>query len=221
MRHVLALVAALALVCLVVWVVFFSPLFALDPARVRVTGVEGDVATRVAALVDDQVGVPLPRLSESRIRERASGIVEVRSVEVLRRWPSGVELRVTPRTAVMGARTDSGFDLVDETGVVFGHADEAPAGAPVVEISASEDMRARAAEQVMTVWGSLSEAMRGQVALIRTDGRQASLELADGRTAQWGTSDESALKGRVLEVLVGQRQASHYDVSSPTRPVTS
>mgnify|MGYP001680284448 FL=1 len=44
--------------------------------------------------------------------------------------------------------------------------------------------------------------------------------LSDGARVRWGDASESALKARVLKVLLSQR-ASVYDVSSPHAPTTS
>ena len=49
---------------------------------------------------------------------------------------------------------------------------------------------------------------------------QVTLVLSDGARVRWGDASESALKARVLKVLLSQR-ASVYDVSSPHAPTTS
>ena len=53
------------------------------------------------------------------------------------------------------------------------------------------------------------------------DGHTLTLTLSQNRTVVWGTSEDSALKARVLAVLMTQRPATTYDVSSPKRSVTS
>ncbi len=43
----------------------------------------------------------------------------------------------------------------------------------------------------------------------------------DGRIIKWGDESDSQLKAQVLKLLLDQRPAQVYDVSTPARPVTS
>jgi cell division protein FtsQ len=50
----------------------------------------------------------------------------------------------------------------------------------------------------------------------------AVLELTRGRTVMWGSSEEGAVKARVLTALMkASPGAGHFDVSAPTAPAVS
>ena len=82
---------ALAVTAGLVWVVFFSPLLALDPEQVQVSG-QGttvDVA-QVREAATDEAGVPLPRIDTVGLREEILAMNAVKNVEITRAWPDGL-----------------------------------------------------------------------------------------------------------------------------------
>lgn len=206
----------------VIWVVFFSTLFALDPSRVIVEGNEEESlsSAQVLTSITPYEGVPLPRIPTSKIEESIESHLVVDDAEVTRRWPSGLRVSITLRTAVMAEKTANGYSLVDANAVAFQAVANAPSGLPLVSLAEGDD-RLDAATDAMTVWSSLSDSMKPQVASINANGSTVTLSLTSGASAAWGTPDENELKSQVLEVLISQRAASRYDVSSPAHPVTS
>ncbi|MFM7321018.1 MAG: cell division protein FtsQ/DivIB, partial [Armatimonadota bacterium] len=105
-----------------------SPRFLVDPARVEVTGVRGPLAKRILNIA----AVPAAnvfRLDVATIEHRVEEIPEIAGVEVLRRWPNRVELRVRHRSAATAVRTSSGrWFLADEGLVPFRAVSVPPAG---------------------------------------------------------------------------------------------
>ncbi|MFC7580827.1 cell division protein FtsQ/DivIB [Schaalia naturae] len=218
------LVAMLGTVAVVVWAVFASPLLRLSGDAVEVQGATGALsADEVRAAVEPFEGTPLVLLDTDEVARAVSALPLARDVTVARDWPDGVRVGVTVRTAAMAVSADGGVQLVDDQGVVVGEQAERPDGLPLAVLPDDGQAQARtqAAGQIGTVWAALPEDLRAQVGTISSDGAQVTLSLAGGQTVRWGTEEDSDLKARVLAVLLAQRPATTYDVSVPTRPVTS
>lgn len=221
-RAALAGLGGAILVGAAIWAVFFSALFALDSSRVIVEGNEEETlsSAQVLTSITPYEGVPLPRIPTSRIEESIESNLVVDDAEVTRSWPAGLRVSITLRTAVMAEKAANGYSLVDANAVAFQAVADVPSGLPLVSLTEGEN-RLDAATDAMTVWSSLSESMKSHVASIDANGSTVTLSLTNGASAAWGTPDENELKSQVLEVLVSQRAASRYDVSSPAHPVTS
>ena len=212
---------ALAAVALVVWGVFFSPLFALSASSVRVSGVEGTSvdAARVASAVAVFEGTPITRLDTGRVREAVMADVAVKNAVVSRRWPSGLTIEITARQGAMYEAAGSAYALVDSEGVAFATADAPPTGLPLVALP--EGDRQQAAADVLEAWDALDGGVRQEVESLASDGAQVTIALRGSRTVKWGTRGQAVPKAQVLAALLAQRPASTYDVSVPARPVTS
>ncbi|WP_160159419.1 cell division protein FtsQ/DivIB [Actinomyces culturomici] len=215
-------VAGIALVAAIVWALLFSPLLALDANRITVTGAQDGVisASEATAAATPYVGTPLPRVPTSSIAAAIEKNPVVAGAAVTRRWPAGLGIALTLREAAMVEGSQGAYRLVDSGGVAFRTVAELPDGLPVVSLPAEEG-RAEAAADALAVWNALGKVLQPQVALVSADGKTLTLSLTNGATVKWGTNEDSALKAKVLEVLVAQRGASVYDVSAPAHPVTS
>lgn len=204
-----------------VWLVLFSPLLAFDPHRIRVEGVQEGLISEddVAVTLDAYKGIPLPRVPTTKIAELIETNPVVADAQVRRAWPAGLDITLSLRTGAMVEANENGFTLVDASGVAFQRVSERPEGLPLVALPQGEE-RKNAAEDVVTVWSALGDLVKQRTSQITADSKSVTLSLDSGALVKWGTPDDSALKSRVLEVLVSQRSASVYDVSSPAHPVT-
>lgn len=216
-----SVLGALVAVSLVVWGIFFSPLFALSVSSVRVSGVEGTSvdAARIASAVAAFEGTPITRLDTGRVREAVMADVAVKDAVVSRRWPSGLMIEVTARQGAMCEAVGSSYALVDSEGVAFAAVDARPAGLPLVSLP--EEDRQQAAADVLEAWDALDGSVRQEVESLASDGAQVTIALRGSRTVKWGTRGQAVPKAQVLATLLAQRSASTYDVSVPARPVTS
>ncbi|MGO3795692.1 MAG: cell division protein FtsQ/DivIB [Pauljensenia sp.] len=219
--HILILVCSVAVLAGVVWGVLFSPLLALSAEEVAVSGADEDVSAQVSQAVAPFIGTPLPRLDTGAVVAAVEEVPLVRSAEATRQWPEGLSVVVQTRVAALAEKDGDGVDLVDDQGVAVSHADEVPDGMPLVTLPAAGDDRVRAAGAAESTWAALPEDVRAQVEQLSADGHMVTLALSGGRTVRWGTGEDGPLKAKVLAVLLAQRAASVYDVSDPTRPVTS
>jgi cell division protein FtsQ len=216
-RRVVAVVLAGGLAVSAVWLVFFSSVLAVSGVRVDGTHVLTDSVVRRAAQVP--LGGPLATADLEAVSRRVRRLPAVRSVDVSRAWPDRVRIDVTERRAVAVVREAGSGVLhgVDDHGVVFRTFHRRPAGLPLVRRAHGAGTAALA--EAASVAASLPPAVAARVAEVevRTIDR-ISLRLHSGRSVRWGSAEDSADKGRVLAVLLGEH-ASFYDVSVPGQPV--
>ena len=222
-RKVLWTSAVLVVLGGLAWLLFFSPVLALDVAEVEVRG-EGTVVdpAAVMAVVEPLDGTPLPRLDTVDLRRAVLDVPGVRAAEVAREWPHGLVITVVSREPVAAVPQEEGFVLLDVEGVQVGRSAEPPAGLPVISVPVGDDTRAMTA--VLTVLENLPEDLSAQVTAVSADSRDTvRLTLADGAVVEWGSADQPALKARVLAALraaPASAGAAVFDVSAPTMPIT-
>ncbi|WP_256970922.1 FtsQ-type POTRA domain-containing protein, partial [Cellulomonas iranensis] len=77
------------------WLLLLSPVLALDPQKVEVTGAGTVVAVdRVLAVVAERAGTPLPRLDTVGLRDAVLDVPGVREARVVREWPDGLAVQL-------------------------------------------------------------------------------------------------------------------------------
>ncbi|WP_454854634.1 cell division protein FtsQ/DivIB [Promicromonospora soli] len=218
-------VVAAAAVAGLVWAAFFSPLLALDPEQVQVTGQGTTVdAAQVRDAVTDQAGVPLPRLDTVGLREEILAMNAVKNVRISRVWPDGLAVALTSREPV--AAVPQGGDvyaLMDAEGVRVGTAEDAPDDLPAIVVSLSDgEAGRRAMDAALAVLGALPPRLAGDISTVSAATQDdVRTTLSDGRVIRWGSGAQVELKTKVAQVLLeAEPSATTIDVSSPALPVT-
>ncbi|WP_157803643.1 cell division protein FtsQ/DivIB [Luteimicrobium subarcticum] len=212
------------LVGVLVWVLFFSPLLAAQASQVRVVGA-GDLvdSARVEQIVGGAAGTPLPRLDTVAMREHLLDVPGVKDVAIVREWPRGLTVRITPRDPVAAVPDGSRYALLDVDATTIAEVSVPPAGVPVVRVPLGESSRP-ALDAVLTVVGALPESLSGEVVgASATTQDTVTLMLRGGQSVVWGSAQDSPLKVRVLTALRAAPQSRHakvFDVSAPDLPVT-
>lgn len=216
-RRSLVAVLLLGVIGAGVWLVFFSAVLAVSGVQVVGADVASPAAVRRAAAVP--MGGPLATADLDAVAARVDALPAVQSVDVSRAWPDRVRVHVTERTAVAVVDPGAGGTLrgVDAEGVLFRSYRTAPRSLPVIRRSGTPDAGALA--EAASVAGALPADLARRVAHVSVGTRdRIVLQLRSGSTVAWGSADQSALKARVLGVLLPQRAAA-YDVSVPGQPV--
>ncbi|MER6734074.1 cell division protein FtsQ/DivIB [Streptomyces puniciscabiei] len=205
--------------------------------RVRHVSVSGTLVLSPAEVLDAAdvpVGAPMISVDtegiEARLRQK---LPRIDSVDVVRSWPQGIGLKVTERTPVLLLRKSGDFVEVDHEGVRFATVSQAPKGVPALELSVSRTGSGAASSrrfgtdrlvrEAVRVAGALPAAVAGQTRTVQVRSYDdISLELADGRTVAWGSSENGRAKARTLTALMKAAPgARHFDVSVPTAPASS
>lgn len=220
LRKAGALVTALVAAAAVGWVVFYSPVLGLDPHQVVVKGTKDSPVAEadVRAVVDHHAAEPLPRLDTAALCSQLRAVHGVKDVQVVRDWPRGLTVTVTPRVAVAVVPDGDQVALVDPEGVRLGTGPDPPPGLPLVQADGD-----RALAAALSVVVALPPDLALQVATITAPTQDTvSLALTDGVEVLWGSGEDNALKAQVVATLRADEtitDVTTIDVSAPRRPV--
>lgn len=224
-RQAVGIAVAVTVLGALAWLLFFSPVLALDvrEVRVEIEGANSVVATdAVRAVVQPRDETPLPRLDTGAIRQDVLDVPGVREVSVSRDWPHGLTVTIVAREPVAAVPADGrkGFTLLDEAGVQVGHVAKAPEELPVVDVPAGD---ARTLRAVLDVVEQLPPALAQRVGSVSARTQDTvSMRLRGGLRVDWGSSAQTPLKAAVLGTLLGSdavKGAKVVDVSAPRMPI--
>src|SRR6478735_8150402 len=104
-RTVLVVVAVLAVVGALLWVVLGSSLLTVRTVQVR--GVTGGLAAQVADRADDQLDQPLARVDLDAVKRAVEEVPGASEVKVRRTWPHTLTIDVVARKPAAVLRTDT------------------------------------------------------------------------------------------------------------------
>jgi cell division protein FtsQ len=216
----------------VVWLLYGSQWLRVE--RVGVSGTAVLTPAQVREAADVPVGDPLVSVDtdaiEARLRRK---LPRIDTVDVSRSWPHGIVLKVVERTPVLLVEKGGKFTEVDDEGVRFATVSEAPKGVPTLKMtvsrssSAAPSLRRFGERRLMREAVRVADALPAEVArrtrVVEVRSYDAvSLELSDGRTVAWGSSEKGHAKARTLTALMKAAPgARHFDVSVPTAPASS
>jgi len=222
-RRQLAMIAGGVVGALVIaWLLFFSPVLALDTDQVTVSGAGSVVAVdQVLAVVDQRADVPLPRLDTITMRDEILDVPGVRGARVMRDWPHGISVTLVAREPVAAVPDGSRFALLDMDGVQVGRVDSAPKGLPVVDVPVGDK---RTLDAVLSVLEQLPDKVLADVKSVSARTQDTvTMNLRDGVRVDWGSATRTPLKIAVLDALRASKagkDAKVIDVSAPELPVT-
>ncbi|MFD6230617.1 FtsQ-type POTRA domain-containing protein [Streptomyces sp. NPDC060232] len=223
-----SLAAAVLLVAGGSWVLYGSSWLRVE--KVTATGTDVLTPEQVLSAAAVPVGAPLVSVDTDEIESRVRGrLPRIDSVDAVRAWPHGIGLKVTERKPVLLIKKDANFVEVDASGVRFDTVPKAPAGVPVLELSAGGSPSARRFDEerllheAVLVAGSLPAPIAGQTVQVTVGSYDSIvLELTGGRSVRWGSGEQSDAKGRALTALLkAAPKAVHFDVSVPTAPAAA
>lgn len=206
------IVAVVASIALLVWLVAFSPV--LGVRSVQVNGAKALTATQIEAAAAVPHGRPLLRVSTSAIEKRVEKLPQVGTATVSVSYPSTVVITVSERIAVGFFSTGGRYTLVDRTGRQFLTVAKAPKLPHLVAAGAAIDDPATV-QTLATIAGALTPGLRRIVTTVNAnDAQHVTLLLTAQRTVVWGNADRSADKVKVLTALL-HRKGQAFDVSDP------
>ena len=197
------------------YLVFLSPVLATR--QVEVSGTSLLSKEQILDVAAVPLGLPQARQDLGEVEARVAELPEVASVEARLAWPSTVQISVSERVLVYQRKLDGKVDWVDATGTIFHRTDEPTEGAPVVTTKTTDQ---RLLADIATVVSHLPEQVRADLDTMSAEAvDQITLKLSGRRKVEWGSADNSELKGEVLAALLAT-DASVYDVSAPLHPTT-
>jgi cell division protein FtsQ len=196
------------------WLIFASSVFDLRRIDVEGARIVSQEEIERAAGVED--GTPLARIDLAEVERRVEALAAVRTAEVARSWPHGIEVTLSEREAVAAVSKDGDTWALDSEGVLFAQIVAVPAGMP--EIHAGAWISQDALREGASVVAALPVRLSRQVAFV--DVRTVdniSLHMRNGDLVRWGNASQTDAKAAVLTLLLHQ-VGSVFDVSSPGQP---
>lgn len=217
-RRVFAVLVAVTVVAVLVWVLGWSSI--LGVSKVEVSGATSAEASAVAELVDVPIGTPLARVdtdaAAARVRER----ITVAEVSVRRAWPSTLAVDIVLRTPAIVVRNPQGqLEVADAEGVSFGVVKAAPKGVPVVKAVGAKGATREALQSALALLNALPSDLSSQVSGITVSSANLVTFTLGKRTVVWGSGADSERKVAILTALLPTK-AKVIDVSAPETPVT-
>lgn len=221
-KRIALAVLAIAATGALVWMIWFSSVLAVRD--VEVAGRTTLKQAQVLRAADVPVGRPLARVDIAAIEGRVAALERVDTVDVSRSWPRTVSISIVERETIVWATIDGEIRGIDRQGLDYRSYSVAPKNTIEAKINVVDpDDRLPTSESIVTVVKLIADkdpALRRQIQSV-TAGTKDSIELdlTEGRTVVWGSSDDGERKLTVLESLLGI-DAARYDVSAPDQPTT-
>lgn len=211
--------AALAVVGGLVWVVVFSSVLGVHD--VKVEGAQSLNEDRILRRAAVPSGEPLATLDTGAVEGRVEDLPRVADATVHRSWPRGLTVEVRERETVAVIDDAGTLRGIDETGEAYRAYRSAPEGVPTIELAPDVDDTKTVLAEAAAVLGSLDADLAERVSKVEVGSIDSvDLVLGNGDRVRWGSADESARKGAVLEALL-ETPARVYDVTAPDHPATS
>lgn len=214
--------AALASAAVVVgawWLLLGSTV--LGVRTVQVQGTHAFTSAQVLHAAAVPTGGPLAKVDTGAAAGRVLRLPGIADVQVSRRFPHTISIRVTERVpiAVLSA-TGGRTQLLDAAAAVWVPPGPVPPGLPVL-MDRDGLLDARSVDTAVQVSTSLPASLHSQVrALVAVSPSAVLLVLRNQRVLVWGGPDDTATKARVAAALLGATKAWYVDVSAPAAPVT-
>ncbi|MCM2576460.1 cell division protein FtsQ/DivIB [Streptomyces meridianus] len=214
-----------------VWVLHASDWVRVENVRVSGTRVLTPREVRAAAEASGAApGVPLAAVGPDAVAAAlAAKLPRIESVQVGKRWPHTVELTIRERKPAVLIRKGGKYVEVDARGVRYALVDRAPRGIPLLESDTSSSPGRkrfgadRLRREAAGVASELPAELRRRTRVVAIGSYDSlALELSDGRTVDWGSSERTDVKATTLLALTKlEPGADHFDVSAPNAPAVS
>ncbi|MDF7641189.1 FtsQ-type POTRA domain-containing protein [Bifidobacterium sp. ESL0784] len=226
---VLATLVVLALLVALGWVLFFSPVFLLDPHQISVSGENQWVGkARVVSIADKQAGKSLLLVSSGDVEQELKSIPGVSMAKVEKVYPQAMKVTITAQEPAAMLQTPDGSETaVDGYGRVLNKVGNVSTkGIPVIEVNdVKTSLRDRSVQQALKVLGLLDGNTRGAITKVTAKTQDSiTTELNGGqRVIVWGDASDMKLKKAVVDKIINDPtkigDKHQVDVSAPLRPI--
>ena len=217
-----------ALVTVIVWLLFFSPVLRLEEGRIAVVGANEWVsAEEVSAVAAPQAGRSLLIVSTGDIARQLKAMPGVTSANVVRNWPHGITITVAaqkPAAILRGA--DGSMTAVDSQARILNAVGVSVSGIPVIDVDdVTSGLSSKAVQQTLELVASLPESMRQRISKVTARTQDSiTTELDNGNyVIVWGDASQLDLKKAEVDRIVNDPAVigdkHQVNVSSPRKPI--
>ncbi len=215
-----ALIASVIALVLLVLATMFTPIMAIN--KITITGTEKVSEQQIQAVLKKYIGTPLPMINSDIVANDLEKFKLIESISLVSKPPYELQVRIIERTPISVVVIGGTGFLYDPSGVRVGVATGSEK-LPTIIIT-GDPKTSKNYKQAIDVLLSLPSSLLERVAYIQARTRDNVTMQLRGNAAQtiiWGDSTQSALKSRVLKVLLYKtpsRIPATFDVSSPMTP---
>jgi cell division protein FtsQ len=197
-----------------------TPILAIN--KITVTGTQKVPEKQIQSVLKKYIGTPLPLINSQSVANDLAKFKLIESISIISQPPHELQVRIVERTPIsVVVQGGVGF-LYDPSGIRLGVATGSEK-LPTIIIT-GDPKTSKNYTQAIDVLLSLPSSLLEKVAYIQAKTRDnvtMSLRGNARQTIIWGDSTQSALKSRVLKVLLFKTPArvpATFDVSSPLTP---
>jgi cell division protein FtsQ len=190
--------------------------------KITVTGTQKVPEKQIQSVLKKYIGTPLPLINSQSVANDLAKFKLIESISIISQPPHELQVRIVERTPIsVVVKGGVGF-LYDPSGIRLGVATGSEK-LPTIIIT-GDPKTSKNYTQAIDVLLSLPSSLLEKVAYIQAKTRDnvtMSLRGNARQTIIWGDSTQSALKSRVLKVLLFKTPArvpATFDVSSPLTP---
>lgn len=223
-------ILSVAVLSMLVWLLFFSPVFRLSAKNIEIVGSNEWVSqSTISRIASGQVGKSLFLVSSDEVIQQLNDIPGVMKATVKKQFPQGLYVAVQAQrpAAMLKERQRGKLTAVDARGRVLNTVEHVSIqGIPVIEVNETyRALRNHAVLEALKIVSALPESLRSQVTKVIAN-TQDSVETVFGavkRSVVWGDASDLALKKAIVNKIIndpskiGDKQ--HLDVSAPMRPI--
>ena len=217
----ISVISAFSALIALVLATLFTPLLAIQ--TIEVDGTSRLKSSEILTAVKSQIGVPLTMVDEAKIRGQLSKFKLIESFSVVAKPPHTLQIRLIERQPVCLVTLGGVNYVFDVAGVNLGVA-RANERYPVVSIGGDPRTSKNFADAI-SVLLALPVKLVNRIEVVEARSQDNVILQLKGLAGQqiiWGDQSNSALKAKVLAVLikkVPKNRVATLDVSAPTAPV--
>ena len=207
--------SVVALVILVI-ILTTSPIMSLR--TIRVEGVNRLTNAEVVEQLQPLAGLPLARISAADVARELADVPLIQSVDTRVELPGTLAVSITERTPLAVVSTPTGFDVVDQAGVVLWSDTVRPTEFPLVGIAPNAE--SKGFQAIVSALAAIpSDVLRRIEQITASSTDTVAFTLRDSNhQVLWGSSEFSAQKARALPAALqaaGSGGAKLIDLSTP------
>lgn len=207
--------SVVALVILVI-ILTTSPIMSLR--TIRVEGVNRLTNAEVVDQLQPLAGLPLARISAADVARELADVPLIQSVDTRVELPGTLAVSITERTPLAVVSTPTGFDVVDQAGVVLWSDTVRPTEFPLVGIAPNAE--SKGFQAIVSALAAIpSDVLRRIEQITASSTDTVAFTLRDSNhQVLWGSSEFSAQKARALPAALqaaGSGGAKLIDLSTP------
>ncbi|WP_335341394.1 cell division protein FtsQ/DivIB [Bifidobacterium oedipodis] len=223
-----AVLASLAVLGALIWLLFFSTVFRLETSAISVSGANEWVSEQtIRQIADGQAGKSLFLVSTDEVSDQLKEIPGVSEAKVSKQFPKSMSVEVKAQKPAAMLKAGDTLTAVDSKARVLNSVSDANAnGIPVIEVRNVEtSLKNQSVKEALTILGALPESMRQSITKVTAETQDSiTTTLNDGqRVIVWGDSSELKLKMAVVDKIINDPNVigdkTQVDVSAPLKPI--